>query len=41
MTVRLTYAAVSARIQSTPPAERVRFEDGSMRLGAWFVRRAL
>jgi len=40
LTVRLSYAEVSARIQATPKSERERFEDGTLRLGAWIIRRA-
>lgn len=39
LTVEMTYAQVSARIQSTPPTMRERMADGSLVLGAWVVRR--
>lgn len=40
LTVRMSYAQLSERIQATPAAERERLPCGSLRLGAWIVRRA-
>jgi hypothetical protein len=39
LTVHLSYAEVSARIQATPSSERERLPCGGYRLGAWTLRR--